>query len=87
MGLKIKKWLTNSQFELREARAPRQPSLRSLQALVGEHAQRQTQLTPESHHRIKVAPYSFLSARADFENLAMAQAFKLHAKVAHGIMQ
>ena len=24
MGLKIKKWLTNSQFELREARAPRQ---------------------------------------------------------------
>ena len=49
MGLKIKKWLTNSEFELREARAPRQtPSLR-LQALVGE---RQTQLTPESHHCI-----------------------------------
>ena len=52
MGLKIKKWLTNSQFELREARAPRQPSLRRLQALVGEHAQRQTQLTPESHYHI-----------------------------------
>lgn len=49
MGLKIKKWLTNSEFELREARAPRQtPSLR-LQALVGE---RQTQLTLESHHCI-----------------------------------
>ena len=47
MGLKMKNWLTNSQFELREARAPRQmPSCR-LQAFVGEHAQRQTQLTPE----------------------------------------
>ena len=53
MGLKIKKWLTNSQFELREARAPRQTPSRRLQALVGEHAQRQTQLTPESYHRIK----------------------------------
>ena len=52
MGLKIKKWLTNSEFELREARAPRQTPSRRLQALVGEHAQRQTQLTPESHHRI-----------------------------------
>ena len=52
MGLKIKKWLTNSQFELREARAPRQTPSRRLQAFVGEHAQRQTQLTPESHHRI-----------------------------------
>ena len=52
MGLKIKKWLTNSQFELREARAPRQTPSRRLQALVGEHAQRQTQLTPESYHRI-----------------------------------
>ena len=51
-GLKIKKWLTNSPFELREARAPRQTPLRRLQALVGEHAQRRTQLTPESHHRI-----------------------------------
>ena len=36
---------------------------------------------------IKVAPYSFLCARADFENLAMAQAFKLHAKVARVITQ
>ena len=52
MGLKIKKWLTNSQFELREARTPRQTPSRRLQALVGEHAQRQTQLTPESYHRI-----------------------------------
>ena len=52
MGLKIKKWLTNSQFELREARVPRQTPSRRLQALVGEHAQRQTQLTPESYHRI-----------------------------------
>ena len=46
VGLKIKKWLTNSQFELREAREPRQTPSRRLQALVGEHAQRQTQLTP-----------------------------------------
>jgi len=52
MGLKIKKWLTNSQFELQEARAPRQTPSRCLQALVGEHVQRQTQLTPESHHLI-----------------------------------
>ena len=52
MGLKMKRWLANSQFELLEARAPRQtPSYRP-QALVGEHAQRQKQLTPESHHRI-----------------------------------
>ncbi|PFX12983.1 Zinc finger MYM-type protein 1 [Stylophora pistillata] len=51
MGLKMKNWLTNSQFELRETRAPRQTPPRRLQALVGEHAQRQTQ-TPESHHRI-----------------------------------
>ena len=54
MGLKIRKWLTNSQFELREARAPRQTPSRRLQALVGEHAQRQRQLTPESHHRINI---------------------------------
>ena len=52
MGLKIKKWLTNSQFELREARAPRKTPSRRFQALVDEHAQRRTQLTPESHHRI-----------------------------------
>ena len=53
MGLKMKKWLTNSQFELREARTPRQTPSRRLQALVGEHAQRQTKLTPESYHHIK----------------------------------
>ena len=52
MALKMKKWLTNSQFEFRKARAPRQMSSRHFQALVGEHAQRQTQLTPESHFRI-----------------------------------
>ena len=49
MGLKMKKWL----FELREDRTLRQTPSRRLQALVGEPAQRQTHLTPESHHRIK----------------------------------
>ena len=53
MGLKMKKWLTNSQFELRGARTPRQTPSRRLQALVGEHTQRQMKLTPESYHRIK----------------------------------
>ena len=38
MGLKMKKWLTNSQFELREVRALRQSPSRCLQALVGERA-------------------------------------------------
>ena len=51
-GLKMMRRLANSQFELREARAPRRTPSHRLQALVGEHAQRQTQLTPESHHRI-----------------------------------
>ena len=41
-----------SEFELREARTLRETPSRRLQALVGEHAQRQTQLTPESYHRI-----------------------------------
>ena len=50
MGLKVKKWLNNSQFELRQARALRQTPLRSLQDLVGDHVQRQT--PPESHHRM-----------------------------------
>ena len=54
VGLKIKKWLTNSQFELREARAPRQTPSRRLQALVGEHAQPRTPLTPESHHHASI---------------------------------
>ena len=52
MGLKIKKWLTDSQFELREAMAPRKTPSRRFQAFGGEHAQRRTQLTAESHHRI-----------------------------------
>ena len=38
--------------ELQEARALRQTPSSRLQALVGEHGQKQTQLTPESHHRI-----------------------------------
>ena len=41
-----------SLFELREASALRQSPSRSLEALVVEHVQRQTQLTPESHHPI-----------------------------------
>ena len=52
MGLKVKKWLNNSPFELRQARALRQTPLRSLQDLVVDHVQRQTRLTPESHHRM-----------------------------------
>ena len=47
----MKKWLTNFQFELREARALRQTPSSRFQALVGEHAQRQKQQTPESHQR------------------------------------
>ena len=54
MGLKIKKGLTNPQFELRETRARRQTPSRRLQALVGEHVQRQRQLTSDSHHRINI---------------------------------
>ena len=50
MGLKIKWWLTSSKFELREDRALRQTPSRSLQDLVGDHLQRQTQLTSELHH-------------------------------------
>ena len=66
-GLKIKKWLTNSPFELREARAPRQTPLRRLQALVGEHAQRRTQLTPESHHRINTYYASIYKVLSELE--------------------
>ena len=59
MGLKTKKWLTNSQIELRETRAPRKTPSRRFQALGGEHAQRRTQLTPESHHPINTY-YAFI---------------------------
>ena len=52
MGLKIKRWLTSSQFELREDRALRQTPSRSLQDLVGDHMQRQTQLTSELRQRM-----------------------------------
>ena len=38
--------------QLREAGALRQTPSDRLQAIEGKHAQRQTQLTPESHHRI-----------------------------------
>ena len=45
-------------------------------------------LSPRRPASVKVAPYKFfVRARAAFENLAMAQAFKLHAKVARGITQ
>ena len=49
---KIKKRLSNSQFELREARTPRHKTLRRIQALLGEHTQGEMQLTPELHHRV-----------------------------------
>ena len=52
MGLKIKRWLTGSQFELREARALWETPSRSPQDLVGYHVQRQTQLTTGSHQRM-----------------------------------
>ena len=67
IDLKMKKWLTNSQFELREARAPRQTPSHRLQALVGEHAQRQTQLTPESQHRINTYYASFDKVLSELE--------------------
>ena len=67
MGLKIKKWLTNSQFELRKARAPRQTPSRPLQAFVGEHAQRQTQLTQESYHRINTYYASIDKVQSELE--------------------
>ena len=52
MGLKIKRWLTSSQFELREAWALWETPSRSLQDFVGDHVQRQRQLISESHHRM-----------------------------------
>ena len=67
MGLKMKNWLTDSQFELREARAPRQTPSRRLQAIVGEHTQRQTQLTPESHHRINTYYASIYKVLSELE--------------------
>ena len=60
---KMAKWLSNSQFELREARALIQTPSRRAQAPVGEHAQIQTQLTPESHHRIKPASQTLFNLR------------------------
>ena len=36
MGLKIKKWLTDSRFELREARTPKQTPSGRLQARIRE---------------------------------------------------
>ena len=49
---KIKKRLRNSQFELCEARTPRNKILRRIQALLGEHTQREMRLTSESHYRV-----------------------------------
>ena len=68
MDLKTKKWLTNSQFELREARAPRQtPSHRS-QAPEGEHMKRLlTQLTPKSHHCINTYYASIVKVLSELE--------------------
>ena len=53
LELKVKRLLTHSQFELREARAPRYRK-RCIQALLGEHTQIKMQLTTktESHYRI-----------------------------------
>ncbi len=52
MGLKMKSWLGNSLFEVREATVPRHKTSRRLQALVGESPGDHIQVTPESHHRI-----------------------------------
>ena len=76
MGLKMKNWLTNSQFELREARAPGQTPSRRLQALQGENAPRQTQLTPESHYRINTY-YASINKVLHF----VLQKFHSHSKI------
>ena len=67
MGLKMKTRLTNSQFQLREAKATRQMLSRRLQALVGEHTRRQRQLTPLSHHRVNTCFASIDKVLSDLE--------------------
>ena len=52
MGLKIKFLLSNTGFELREARVPRHRPSRRLQALVGESSKDHVEVTSESHHRV-----------------------------------
>ena len=54
-------------FDLSSARAPRQTPWRRFQALVGEHAQRQTQLTSESHHRINTCYASIDKVLSELE--------------------
>lgn len=56
MGLKMKNWLTNSQFELQETRAPRQTPSCHLQTLVGEHAKTNadTRIAPLYKHSLCV---------------------------------
>ena len=56
MGLKMKSWLGNSSFKVREATVPRHQTSRRLQALVGESPGDRIQMTPESHHRINTLP-------------------------------
>ena len=65
--LKIKRRLTSSQFELREVRALRQTPSRSLEDLESDHAQRQTQLTPESHHSMNNYYTSITKVLPDLE--------------------
>ena len=52
MGLKIKFLLSNTGFELREARVPRHRPSRRLEALVGESSKDHVEVTSESHHRV-----------------------------------
>ena len=54
-GLKMKKWLTNSQFELREARVLRQTSSRGLQ----EAGQISLSLAPNGVNELPVVRFKF----------------------------
>ena len=65
--LKIKRRFTSSQFELREVRALRQTPSRSLEDLESDHAQRQTQLTPESHQSMNNYYTSITKALPELE--------------------
>ena len=53
--------------ELPEAKAPPHTPSRRLEALVGEHAPRKTQLTPESHHHINTNYASIDKALSELE--------------------
>ena len=52
LGSKIKSLLSDTVFELREARTPRHRPSRRLQALLGESGKDHIHITPESHHRV-----------------------------------